>query len=119
MPLVFFVSDARQTPRGFARSHPLRGAQTSETPLRVPGRLMRPPWRTSQSSHLTIDHSARSSAFGDLEQGLRSLTEDLEAVAPLVVALANRYVEYEMDGATAWDRTGECVLSRFRMGTVL
>ena len=51
--------------------------------------------------------------------GRFTVTEDLEAVAPLVVALANRYMEYEMDGATAWDRTGECVLSRFRMGAVL
>ena len=40
--------------------------------------------------------------------GRYTVTEDLSAVAPLVVALANRYADYERDGATAWDRTGEC-----------
>ena len=35
------------------------------------------------------------------------VTDDLEAVAPLVVALANRYAEYENEGSTVWDRTGE------------
>ena len=33
------------------------------------------------------------------------MTDDLEAVAPLVVALANRYQEYENSGSSAWDRT--------------
>ena len=33
------------------------------------------------------------------------MTDDLEAVAPLVVALANRYQEYETSGSSAWDRT--------------
>ena len=37
--------------------------------------------------------------------GRYTVTDDLEAVAPLVVALADRYAEYENDGATAWDRT--------------
>ena len=35
----------------------------------------------------------------------QTVTEDLEAVAPLVVALANRYREYENSGSTVWDRT--------------
>lgn len=37
--------------------------------------------------------------------GRYTVTDDLEAVAPLVVALADRYAEYENDGETVWDRT--------------
>jgi hypothetical protein len=37
--------------------------------------------------------------------GRYTVNEDLEAVAPLVVALANRYQEYENSGSTQWDRT--------------
>ena len=35
----------------------------------------------------------------------QTVTDDLEAVAPLVVALANRYQEYENSGSSMWDRT--------------
>ena len=37
--------------------------------------------------------------------GLYTVAPDTSAVAPLVVALANRYAEYEQSGSTAWDRT--------------
>ena len=33
------------------------------------------------------------------------VTDDLEAVAPLVVALADRYQDYENSGSSEWDRT--------------
>tara|TARA_A100001015_G_C14941646_1_gene692817 strand:+ start:934 stop:1059 length:126 start_codon:yes stop_codon:yes gene_type:complete len=38
------------------------------------------------------------------------VTDDLGAVAPLVVALANRYTEYENDGETV---SGGVILARF------
>ena len=37
--------------------------------------------------------------------GLYTVAPDTSAVAPLVVALANRYAEYENSGSTEWDRT--------------
>ena len=47
----------------------------------------------------------RASNIANPLTGLFTVAPDTSAVAPLVVALANRYAEYELSGSTAWDRT--------------